>query len=290
MDSAERQSIIATPVVIAVGGLIAWAGSQGSLSIGGFPTFAVCGLLAFGINWMVFVPSYLAGTEKYYDLTGSLTYLSVTAVALAAAGPADTRAWLLGSMVAIWATRLGTFLFARISRDGSDRRFDAIKVSFWRFLMAWTLQGLWILLTAGCALAAITSATTRPLGFLALVGSAVWLAGFATEVIADRQKSRFRADENNRGRFIRSGLWAWSRHPNYFGEILLWVGVAIVALPVLSGWQYLTLISPLFVYVLLTRISGVPILERNADKKWGEDPDYVAYRDTTPILFPRPPR
>ena len=109
-------------------------------------------------------------------------------------------------------------------------------------------------------------------------------------VAADRAKSRFRDDPTNQGQFIQSGIWAWSRHPNYFGEILLWVGVAVVALPVLSGWRYATLISPVFVYFLLTRVSGIPLLESRGKKRWGDDPKYRAYRENTPVLVPRPPR
>ncbi|MBC8187024.1 MAG: DUF1295 domain-containing protein, partial [Proteobacteria bacterium] len=127
-------------------------------------------------------------------------------------------------------------------------------------------------------------------GLVAALGGFLWVAGFAIEVAADQQKRRFRADPSNRERFIRSGLWAWSRHPNYFGEIILWIGIALIALPVLSGWQLATLISPVFVYVLLTRISGIPLLETRAKKKWGKDPDFAAYMRSTPVLFPRPPR
>jgi steroid 5-alpha reductase family enzyme len=126
------------------------------------------------------------------------------------------------------------------------------------------------------------------LGLFALAGSLVWAFGFAIEVVADAQKSRFRADPENAGKFIDAGLWAWSRHPNYFGEIVLWIGVAVIALPVLRGWQWVTLISPVFVAVLLTRISGVPILEKRADEKWGGQEDYEAYKERTPVLIPRP--
>ena len=115
-------------------------------------------------------------------------------------------------------------------------------------------------------------------------GLLIWAAGFAIEATADVQKSRFRADPANRGAFIHTGLWAWSRHPNYFGEIVLWIGVAVIALPVLQGWQYVTLISPLFVILLLTRVSGVPLLEKRADEKWGGQDDYEAYKRRTPVL------
>jgi steroid 5-alpha reductase family enzyme len=116
----------------------------------------------------------------------------------------------------------------------------------------------------------------------------VWVFGFVIEVTADSQKSRFRADPENKGKFIHTGLWAWSRHPNYFGEIVLWIGVAVIALPILRGWQWLTLISPVFVTLLLTRISGVPMLEKRADEKWGGQEDYEAYKERTPVLVPRP--
>ena len=127
-----------------------------------------------------------------------------------------------------------------------------------------------------------------PLDIYAAAGVALWLTGFAIEVIADRQKSAFRADPDNRNKFIQSGLWAWSRHPNYFGEIVLWSGIALIAFPVLEGWQYATLISPVFVVVLLTKISGVRMLENRANKQWGNDPDYQAYRDRTSVLVPMP--
>lgn len=290
MQNADRQSLLAIAAILLVGSGIAWAGSQDGVRAGGVPVFAWCGAVAFAINWVVFVPSYVSQTERYFDLTGSLTYLSVVVLALVLRGETDPRSALLALLVIVWTVRLGTFLFRRIRRDGGDGRFDSLKTSLARFLMTWTLQGLWVLLTAACALAAMTTAHAAPLGPFAAVGTLVWVTGFATEAMADRQKSRFREDPANRDRFIHVGLWAWSRHPNYFGEITLWTGIALIALPALSGWQYLTLISPIFVYVLLTRISGVPILEARAEKKWGDDPDYQAYRNRTPVLFPRPPR
>jgi steroid 5-alpha reductase family enzyme len=120
-----------------------------------------------------------------------------------------------------------------------------------------------------------------------LVGFLIWVFGFAFEVIADSQKSRFKADPANEGKFINTGLWARSRHPNYFGEIVLWIGVAVIAFPVLQGWQLVTLISPVFVTLLLTRISGLPMLERRADETWGGQEDYEAYKGRTPVLIPR---
>ena len=277
------------PVILAIGAAIAWAGSHGSVSAFGWPLFALCGVVAFAVNWLLFVPAYLFQTERYFDLTGSLTYLSLVALALGL-GPADARGQLIGALVAIWAARLGSFLFVRILEDGSDGRFDAIKPDFLRLLMTWTLQGLWVFLTLSCGLAAMTGAHIEPLGGFAWAGAALFVAGLMIEAIADRQKRRFRKDPANEGRFITSGLWAWSRHPNYFGEIVLWFGISLIALPALVGWQHATLVSPVFVFVLLPRISGVPLLEARAKKRWGDDPEFRAYTERTSTLVPMPPR
>jgi len=287
MKKTDRNALIALPIVILVGLGIALAGSQGGASAFGIPLFALSVALAFLIQWLAFIPAYLLQTEKFFDLTGSLTYITVTVIAVLLSPVVDGRSILLLALVVIWAARLGTFLFRRIQKAGKDDRFDEIKPSFLRFLNTWTLQGLWVTFTLAAALAAITTATRKDLALFALVGFLVWAFGFSIEVVADAQKSRFRANPENRGKFINTGLWARSRHPNYFGEIVLWIGVAIIALPVLRGWQWVTLISPVFVALLITRVSGVPMLEKKADEKWGGQEDYEAYKKSTPVLIPR---
>ncbi len=290
MTDQTRRSLVGTAGAIVAGALVALAGSDGSTQVGSFPVFALCAVLAFAINWVVFVPSNQAQTEKYYDLTGSVTYLTVTAFAVLLSDDLDARALIAAAMVAVWAIRLGTFLFRRISRDQRDGRFDDIKTRPLRFFMAWTIQGLWVLLTAAAALAIITSSERRSIGWVAILGIVVWVAGFAIEVVADQQKSAFKQEEANDGRFIQSGLWAWSRHPNYFGEITLWSGMAIMAVPVLLGWRWVVLVSPIFVTLLLTRVSGIPMLETRADERWGDEEEYQRYKRSTPVLVPRPPR
>jgi steroid 5-alpha reductase family enzyme len=290
MKKPDRNALVALPVVLVIGALVALAGSQGGSTVGGFPVFALCVILAFAIQWVAFVPAYLLQTERFFDITGGLTFITVTVVAVFLSADADARTYLLLAMVVIWAVRLASYLFLRIRKAGADKRFDAIKPSFPRFLNTWTLQGLWVTLTLAAALAAITTTERVGLGTVSAIGLLVWVVGIGLEVIADAQKSRFRADPANKGRFIHTGLWSWSRHPNYFGEILLWAGVAIVALPVLRGWQWATLISPVFVALLLLRVSGVPLLEKAADEKWGGQLDYEAYKNRTSLLVPRPPR
>ncbi len=288
-DRNNTQVIVAVSFAVILGAAVSWAGSVGGERFNQFPVFALCGLLAFAINWLAYIPAALARTEHFYDLTGGLTYITVTIVALVFSGELDLRGMLVAVMVLVWALRLSSFLFRRISRDGSDVRFDGIRDQPMAFLMAWTLQGLWVLLTAAAALAVITGGTRVPLGIVGYLGLGVWVCGMIIEVVADHQKSRFRKDPANKGQFICHGLWAWSRHPNYFGEIMLWTGMAIVAVPVLTGWQHVTLISPLFVALLLAKGSGVPPLEAKAEERWGGQADYEAYKRQTPVLMMKPP-
>lgn len=287
MSKDQWKALVSIPVVILIGWGFAFAGgSGGGLDFGSSP-FAVAVMLAFLFQWIAFIPAYLRKTEGFFDLVGSISYVLATVTVLFLSGDTDARSAILGSMVVVWASRLGYFLFRRIHKAGKDGRFDSIKTCFIRFLAAWTLQGLWITFTAAAAWAAIASDRKVALGAFAIVGSVLWLAGFLIEIVADHQKSQFKENSENKGEFIQSGLWSLSRHPNYFGEILLWSGVAVVAFPVLQGWQWMTLSSPFLVTLLLTRVSGIPLLEKRADKKWGGRDDYEAYKKNTPVLVPR---
>ena len=270
-----------------IAGLIGIAGSDQGHRLSEFPVFMICGILAFTVQWLAFVPAWLYRTERYFDLTGSLTYTALILLVLGLGAWQDPRSLVIGALVMIWAARLGSFLFLRVNRDGGDRRFNRIKNNFMQFLMTWTIQGLWVYITLAAALAAMTSTNTVKPDWMMAAGILCWITGFSIEVIADQQKAAFRRSPENHNRFITEGLWSLSRHPNYFGEILLWIGIAAIALPVLQGWQYLTLVSPVFVFLLLTRISGVTMLESRADRQWGNDPDYQSYRDSTPMLIPR---
>ena len=246
-------------------------------------------LIAFAIQWIAFIPAYVFQTEKFYDLMGSITYLTVIWFTLMSSSNESTLV-NIGNIVIVllissWAIRLGTFLFLRIKKDGEDKRFRTIKPSASRFFMTWTLQGLWVSLCSMCALTAISSEGGIVLNLFFYLGVAIFIFGFAIEIIADKQKSKFRSVEANKDSFITTGLWAKSRHPNYLGEILLWLGVAIISISSLSGWQYLTLISPIFTYLLLVYVSGVRMLEDMGDKKWGHNEEYIKYKSTTPRLF-----
>ena len=242
-------------------------------------------LLIFSIQWISFIPAYIFQTEKFFDLTGSITYLTTVFAALYITDSAKISDYVIVSCVAIWAIRLGSFLFMRIHKAGEDRRFREIKTNFTRFFMTWTLQGMWVSMCLLCVLTALSSYSGIIMNNVFYIGLLIFIIGFIIEVVADHQKTVFRKDVNNKDKFISTGLWSYSRHPNYFGEILLWFGVAIMSFSSLQGLQYLTLISPIFVYILLVYISGIRILENQADKKWGHLDSYKEYLKNTPRLF-----
>ena len=243
-------------------------------------------LLAFIIQWILFIPAYLLQTEKFFDISGSITYISV--VSYCFFNNYDLENLNIGNVILsiiiiVWALRLGSFLFIRIKKAGEDIRFREIKKSPTRFFMTWTLQGMWVSLCSACALAGIAKGVIINSYFY--IGLTVFFIGFIIEIIADNQKTKFRSNPENKDKFIDSGLWKFSRHPNYMGEILLWLGISIISLSSLEGLELATLISPLFTYLLLVYVSGIRILEHNGDKKWGHLDSYKSYKKNTPRLI-----
>ena len=278
-------------IIICFASIIALGGSHNSMSYNGYPILFFCLSASFLVHWIIFIPSFLAKTEKFYDITGTLAYLITLYLAsvltsYSSGASLEPRTLIIIGMVSFWALRLGIFLFIRVLKVGEDRRFREAKKSFSKYLVWWTMSALWVFLTTANALTLIVNnkkLVNQPIFYLGLL---IWFIGILFEIIADEQKRRFRLNEKNRGKFISSGLWSISRHPNYFGEIILWIGIAIISLPTLSGFQYVTLISPLFIYLLLTRISGVNLLEESSDKKWGDLQEYEQYKRETPVLVP----
>ena len=245
-------------------------------------------MLAFLIQWVAYIPAYIFQTEKFYDLTGSLSYLTVIWFVFFSSNNLsglNIQNLIVVTLISVWAIRLGTFLFGRIHKDGEDKRFRTIKTSASQFFMTWTLQGMWVSICTMCAITAISSSQGIIANALFYLGLAFFIVGFAIEVVSDQQKSAFRAIPENKEKFITSGLWSKSQHPNYFGEILLWSAIALLSISSLNGTQYLTLISPIFTYVLLVYISGVRMLDDMGNKKWGHLEEYKEYKRNTPTLF-----
>ena len=244
-------------------------------------------LLAFLIHWLFFIPAYLFKTEKFFDLTGSLTYISIMVYVVYTKNNLQEQlgSIILASLVILWAIRLGSFLFLRIKKAGEDKRFREIKTSFARFFLLWTISGMWVSFCSMCALTAIASNDGVIVNNIFYIGLVTFIIGLSIEIIADSQKTKFRKDPKNKDKFINEGLWAKSRHPNYVGEITLWAGVAIMSFSSLEGSQYISLISPIFTYLLLVYVSGVPQLTASGQKKWGHLESYQDYIKNTPKLI-----
>lgn len=282
---------LGTLAALSAAGLLGWViNSTTPVMVGDVPVVWICIVIAFLIQVLGFVVAWTKRTESFFDALGSVTFISVSGTAMLLTQSWHLRNLLVFCMVAVWAIRLGTFLSGRIRRTKVDRRFNQIRNDFSVFFMTWTLQGLWAVLTLGPVLVLFTATESSTIDLFFFVGAVVWGAGLAIEWIADHQKTTFAKNPENEAQFIDSGLWAWSQHPNYFGEIALWLGIAIVAYPHLSGWQHLCLISPVFVYLLLVHISGIRMLDARARRRWGEDEAYKAYTKRTSKLVLMPPR
>ena len=247
-------------------------------------TFAV--LFIFLIHLLVFIPSYYYQTEKFFDLTGTVSYVSSVLFIFFKSNIVESinlGSLVLSTFIIIWSLRLGTFLFLRIKKAGKDRRFNEIKKSFSWFFMTFSVSGMWVTICSICALTGIAngiifSSTT-------IIGIFIFIIGFTIEIIADSQKTKFRAKEDNKDKFISIGLWKYSRHPNYLGEIILWLGISLISFSSLDGFQYITLISPIFTYLLLVNVSGINLLEKSGKKKWGHLESYKIYKKNTPRLI-----
>ena len=282
----QRQNIINVSLFLLAIYLYSFTAYNIETKILGFNSFKFLICMAVLIQFAIFLPSFIFQTEKFYDLTGSLTYISVTSIAYFSLDNPTTIDTILYLYVIVWAGRLGIFLFRRINKDGKDERFDKAKKKFFWFLQYWMGQAAWVVFTAGASILAILSPVEAELEVIAFIGIFLWWSGFLIEVISDYQKRKFRETSDPKTEFISTGLWARSRHPNYFGEITLWVGMAVISLSSLSGIEYVTaVVSPLFVYLLLRKAEGVPMLERIADERYGELPDYQEYKANTPVLM-----
>tara|TARA_B100001059_G_scaffold86135_1_gene84253 strand:- start:6170 stop:7042 length:873 start_codon:yes stop_codon:yes gene_type:complete len=270
--------------------LYADAISFNSIDISGVNLVGHLLVMIFVIQWIAYIPAFIFKTEKFYDLTGSLTYISAILLALYSTNTSqsfDLGGLIIGLAIIVWAIRLGSFLFMRIHKDKKDGRFDSIKTSFSQFFMTWTLQGMWVFICSSAALVAIANPTGVVINSIFMLGLALFILGFVVEVIADNQKTVFRSIPENKDLFINEGLWARSRHPNYFGEITLWTGITVMGISTFEGMNYLAIFSPIFSYLLLVYVSGVRMLEYRGHKKWGHLEEYQNYKKNTPKLIPK---
>lgn len=233
----------------------------------------------------MFIPAFIWKTDKLTDISYAVTFVIVALYGFLFGG-ITTASVVLFSMITLWAVRLGSYLLVRIHKIGKDNRFDEMREHFWRFFRFWLLQGVsvWVVLLPSMLFFHNSIQTIPPYAYIGLL---LWLTGLTIEAVADMQKFRFINDPQNKGKWIDSGLWKYSRHPNYFGEILLWAGVYIFTLfglGVVESW--IGAIGPLYIASLILFVSGIPLLEKGAEERWGDQDAYQAYKKKTSILIP----
>lgn len=244
-------------------------------------------LISVGINLAIFIPAYLLKTDKFTDISYSITFILLTIFGYLSS-PMNLNHTVLLLLVIIWAARLGTYLFIRIHKMKRDKRFDEMRESFTSFLGFWLLQGftVWAVMIPSTL---YFDNITAEISLLSYLGVFVWALGLIIESVADFQKYKFKNNPKNKGKWIESGLWKYSRHPNYFGEITLWLGVYLYTLPGLIGLEKLLgVVGPTYIAILILFVSGIPLLEKKAEKKWGDNKNYREYKEETNLLIPLP--
>ena len=240
--------------------------------------------VSLGINLSMFLIAFWRKSDKLTDISYAATFATIAIWSFFA----SNQNWyhiLLLAMVVLWATRLGGFLLYRVITKGKDARFDGMRESFTKFGKFWLGQAITVWVMMIPSVFAFNANPSR--SWIVPIGVAVWAIGLVCETIADLQKMAFNNNPANKDKWIDTGIWHYSRHPNYFGEILVWVGVylyTLASLPLLPA--IIGLVSPAFIIILLLFISGIPILEKSADKKWGNEPKYQAYKEQTSMLIP----
>lgn len=241
-------------------------------------------VVSLGINLSMFLIAFWRKSDKLTDISYAATFATIAIWAFVTSNQTWYHALLL-LMVLVWAVRLGGFLLYRVIKKGKDTRFDGMRESFTKFGKFWLAQAITVWVMMIPSVFAFNAEPSR--NWLAITGVIIWAIGLVCETVADLQKLAFNNNPANKNKWIDTGIWHYSRHPNYFGEILVWVGVylfTLASLPLLPA--IIGLVSPAFIIILLLFISGIPILEKSADERWGKDPRYQDYKQRTSVLMP----
>mmetsp|Transcript_17701 Transcript_17701/g.53238 ORF Transcript_17701/g.53238 Transcript_17701/m.53238 type:complete len:303 (-) Transcript_17701:471-1379(-) len=245
-------------------------------------------LIDVAIQLVGFIAAYVFQTEKFFDLLGSGTFFLLAICSLIYGATYHARQVCVTVMVMLWAARLGAFLFRRVLKTGKDSRFDEIKTNPLKFGVVWFGQAVWVWVTLLPVLILNGTQSTKGFRWSDVVGTVLWIIGFVCETTADLQKTAFKNKPENKGRFINTGLWAYARYPNYFGEMTMWWGIWFLCIPVYHDGYWAAIASPLFVMLLILKGSGVPMQEKQQKERWGKEPAFQAWRRNTNLLVPIP--
>mmetsp|Transcript_10131 Transcript_10131/g.17333 ORF Transcript_10131/g.17333 Transcript_10131/m.17333 type:complete len:290 (+) Transcript_10131:15-884(+) len=247
-------------------------------------------LVTIGFQFIFFIITALLKFDKLTDFAGGTNFLLLALLTFFLGGTFYVRQIIDTLLVALWAFRLAGFLFFRIIKWGEDNRFDEIRENIFKLAFFWTLQAIWVW-TVSLPLTILNSdEIDENLTAFDYIGWALFLIGLGIETISDFQKLFYK--QKVKDHWCDVGLWSWSRHPNYFGEILLWFSLFMSVANILSGWEWLVIVSPLFITFLLLFVSGIPIQERTQQKRYCESEkrdEFLHYKHRTSTIIPFPP-
>ena len=246
-------------------------------------------LVLFAYMTLWFLISVLKKRNDVADVAWGLGFVLMAWVSFFLSDDPGERGILVATLVSIWGFRLAWHIHARNKGKGEDYRYLAWRNEWGKwfyprsYIQVYLLQGMFLFLIVSPVLL-INKSTGNDLGTLDMIGAAVWVLGFCFEAVGDAQLARFVKNPGNTGKLMRSGLWAYTRHPNYFGEVVQWWGVWLIALAVPGGW--VGVVGPVTITFLILKVSGIPMLE----KKMEEHPEFREYKRRVSVFFPLPPR
>ena len=277
---------LSTTIVLTVIFVLTYIISLDSLSVNGIPLVYIFVFTILFLNSLFFIHSYFFKTDIFFDLIGSISFISIGILSLILIPDVDGNQILIFFLLIFWALRLGPYLFIRRLGSGVDERLGEYFKTPLSLYFLWIMNSLWVFMTSISIIIIFSSNENYNFGLTQWLGLLVWVLGFIIEVVSDSQKSKF--NKKNKGKFINTGLWRYIRHPNYLGEIVIWTGIFVISISYINSiFTSLSILSPIFVYVLLRFLTGVPKLERRADEKWGMQKKYIDYKKETGIIFPK---
>jgi steroid 5-alpha reductase family enzyme len=251
---------------------------------------------ALGGHWIGFIISQVIQSDKYFDITEDVTLLAVLCyIYQSIEGNPSIRQQIVFGFALLWCVRLCAFVGYRVIIRGSDWRFDKLITSTSYNLFGWTSGGTWCFFNCFCLWmiadcpGGVHEDNHSSFTFLDIVGIIIFIIGFTVEIVSDIQKYKFNAkySSGSNSKWIETGLWAYSRHPNYAGEISLWVGIALICCGenISAFGVFASVVTPVWSLFFLV-FTSLMLLEKRADLKWGNLKAYNDYKRNTPVLFP----
>jgi len=249
---------------------------------------AICALVTIGMQFAFFIVAATCKFDKVTDFAGGSNFVVLAVLTFFLAETYRYRQIVITVFIVVWGLRLSGYLLYRIIKIGEDNRFDDKRDNCLKFAGFWIFQAVWVFTVSLPVIfvnASIVADRSDYVTAQDIVGIIIFIMGLVIETIADLQKFSFRNNPENRGKWCATGLWKYSRHPNYFGEISVWIGVFIISTSVLEDGQWSAVLSPLFTMSILLFLSGIPLLEQKADERYRKNEDYLFYKNRTPALI-----